>query len=107
MGSQNTLFSKNIMYDVWRVEQGHADLFLLVVDEPIYDKMVGVRSLRGRKPLHEGFLPALFQQGVVLSFDTPFGFCRKALYYVSQGLSEAQQTKTLQQANLEQISKVC
>jgi hypothetical protein len=92
IGSQNSLFTKNIVDDVWRVEQGYADLFLLVLDGPIYQKMLGNRDGRGRKPLHGDFLPTFLSSSSVHSLYTSFGVSRHIICYRRVGDTDLRYT---------------
>lgn len=52
IGSQDSLFSNNIVDDIQRVLRGDADLFVLVSDNGVFQKLMGHRDTRGRKPLY-------------------------------------------------------
>lgn len=86
IGTTNSLFSKNIVDDVWRVEKGKADLFVLVCDDHTFSKMQGLRDTRGRKPLYADFLPNLLNMGEVRTVQTVFGYKRHVFFYTKTGL---------------------
>jgi len=49
-GTQDTLFSNNVLDDLQRVQEGRADAFVLAMDSSIYDALRGIRKdPRGRK----------------------------------------------------------
>ena len=53
LGSQDALFSDNLVDDFDRVHRGVADAFILAADRPIYDALRGIKKdPRGRKPKH-------------------------------------------------------
>lgn len=53
LGSQDALFSGNLVDDLDRVSRGVADAFILAADQQIYDALRGIKNdTRGRKPKH-------------------------------------------------------
>lgn len=85
IGSAATLFSKNIIDDVWRVDSGNADLFIMVVDGEIFQRMQGVRDRRGRKPLDENFLPNMISRSDVRVVGTNHKTTRFVIFYTRGG----------------------
>ena len=81
IGSQDTLASANIADDIERVDSGRADLFVMTVDGGVYDKMMGKRGNRGRKPLHGTLIPDMIGRSYVKRIPTSFGMDRYLIVY--------------------------
>ena len=86
ISSQYALASAPIADDIQRVEEGRADLFILVADEGIFRSMRGDRSNRGRKPLHPELFPTYLAASDIREVRTAFNTSRFCIFYTRKAL---------------------
>ena len=72
LGSQDALFSDNLVDDLDRVLRGVADAFILAADRPLYDALRGIKTdNRGRKPKHTETCSRALPDSETLGEDIP------------------------------------
>ena len=82
IGSQSSIFSDHIVKDIARVAMHKtADLFILIADGGVYERMIDNSARNGRKRKQPGMLSALASQSKVYKIHTSFYTTRYALFF--------------------------